>query len=394
MSKPRLAIIITHPIRYVVPLFKLLSERNKIQLKVFYTYGPELFRLKKYDPQYREKNEKALPLFDGYEYVFVENIAKKKSTSLFSGIDNPTLIKEVEAWKPDAILINGWKFRSHLRAMKYFKGKVPVHFRGDSTLLDESKYNFFKRLFRRIILKRVYRNINKAWYVGGRNKDYFLAMGVDEQKLVHVPHGVDNDRFKKNTALMSSALSSRQALGIDADALVFLYAGKIKKEKGVFVLLDAFLKVQRKNIHLMFAGNGKDMMRLQTLSVSATNIYFLPAQTQTNMPLVYSMADVCVLPSESDTWGLVLNEAMANGLAVIASENCGGAMDLISEGYNGFTFDAGNVDELVSVISKIYGDHQLLNRMKIHSLEKIKDFSYEVIAEKIESVFTGIHQEH
>src|SRR5688572_11448082 len=140
-DKKRLAIVITHPIRYNVPLFQLLSQRNRISVKVFYTYGPELLKQKKYDPEYRKEYEPALPIYDGYQYEFVENTAKHKSTYRFFGIKNPSLIKKIKDWNPEIILVCGWRFYSHLQVMRHFKGKIPVHFRGDSVLLDETKYS-------------------------------------------------------------------------------------------------------------------------------------------------------------------------------------------------------------------------------------------------------------
>ncbi len=87
----RLAIITTHPIQYNAPLFKLLSKRNNISIKVFYTWGEAVLQ-KKYDPGFGKTIEWDIPLLEGYEYTFVENTAKKPGSHHFSGIDNPRLI--------------------------------------------------------------------------------------------------------------------------------------------------------------------------------------------------------------------------------------------------------------------------------------------------------------
>src|SRR5687768_5037723 len=104
------------------------------------------------------------------------------------------------------------------------------------------------------------------------------------------------------------------------------------------------------------------------------------------MPIIYSMCDVLVLPSESDTWGLVMNEAMANGLAIIATNNCGGAIDLIDKGKNGFIFKTGDSDELAYMIKHLASDKDLLVKMKEQSLMKINKFSYDTVVEKIETI--------
>ena len=91
----------------------------------------------KYDPDFKKTITWDIPLLEGYEYEFIENIAKDKGSHHYNGIINPGLICKIKEWAPDAILLYGWNFKSHLKVMRYFKNKIPVWFRGDSTLLDK-----------------------------------------------------------------------------------------------------------------------------------------------------------------------------------------------------------------------------------------------------------------
>ena len=152
----KLAIIITHPIQYYSPLFKLISDRNRIKIKVFYTW--EQSKEKVFDKKFGKEIKWDIPLLEGYDYTFIKNIAKNPGSGQFKGVINPSLTKEIENWKADAILVYGWNHQSHFKAMRYFKGKIPVYFRGDSTLLDEKKG--VKTILRRIWLKFVYRYID------------------------------------------------------------------------------------------------------------------------------------------------------------------------------------------------------------------------------------------
>jgi glycosyltransferase involved in cell wall biosynthesis len=393
LRKPRLGIVMTHPVRYIIPLVQLLTKQGKIDIKVFFTYGPELMDLPKYTKTYRDENEQELPLFEGYNYEFVGNIAKRKSISTYYGINNPGLIKKVREWGPDAILVSGWNKRSHFRIMRHFKGKIPVHFRGDSTLLDEPSFSFFKRVIRGLALSLIYRYIDMAWYVGTNNKNYFLKMGVPPQKLFYIPHCVDNNRFRRTNAMAVQALMYRKELNISSEATVFLFAGRFKKKKGVFTLITAFIQSAAKNAHLLFVGTGPALTQMKQMAYDTPNIHFLPPQTQTKMPYIYSIGDVLVLPSESDTWGLVMNEAMANGLAIVSTYNSGGAIDLIDEGRNGHIFNAGNTNQLSTIITDISSDRVKLKKMQDHSKVKINDFSYDIAAEKIEMMLSDIVKE-
>jgi glycosyltransferase involved in cell wall biosynthesis len=382
----KLAIVVTHPIRYFVPLIQLLSKRNLINIKVFYTYGPDLLKTKKYDPENRKKEEPDLPLFEGYDYSFVYNAAKSKSTYKYNGINNPGLIKEIEQWNADAVLVLGWKFKSHLKVLRYFKGKIPVHFRGDSTLLQEAAYSNFRKIGRRILLQWVYTHVDNAWYVGTHNKAYFKEMGLKEKQLTLVPHVVDNNRFKRTPQLKQKALLLKKQMNVD-DGMIILYAGKIVKQKGVFTLFNAFIQAGIHHAHLVFVGTGAEVVNLKKMAADKSNIHFLSHQRQSTMPVIYSMADILIQPSESDTWGLVINEAMANGLAVVASDNCGGALDLIHEGDNGYIFRSKDESRLTQIIKELADNPDKVKRMGLASLNKISNFSYEVAADAIEKMF-------
>ncbi len=132
----KLAIVTTHPIQYYAPLFKMLHERGVVQIKVFYTWSQSQ-QGSKFDPGFGKNIEWDIPLLAGYNYTFVDNISSRPGTHHFKGIVNPTLNDEIEQWKPDVLLVMGWSFHSHLKSIRYFYKKIPVLFRGDSTLLAE-----------------------------------------------------------------------------------------------------------------------------------------------------------------------------------------------------------------------------------------------------------------
>jgi glycosyltransferase involved in cell wall biosynthesis len=244
----KLAIITTHPIQYYAPIFKLLAQ--KIQLRVFYTLGEQ--SVSKYDHGFGQQIEWDIPLLAGYDYQFLENISKRPGTHHFNGIINPGICEAVENFKPEAILIYGWAWKSHSNALRFFKGKVPVYFRGDSTLIDQQKS--FKRLLRKYFLKWVYNHVDKAFYVGTANKAYFKHFGLKDDQLIFAPHAVDNDRFARGNILGAEVL--RTQLGIKIDEILILFAGKFEPKKNPELLLDAFIDLDLKNSHLLFVGNG------------------------------------------------------------------------------------------------------------------------------------------
>ena len=159
----KIAIISTHPIQYNAPFFKFLANRGEVEVKVFYTWGVQ--SIEKYDPEFDKAIQWDIPLLEGYDYEFLENVAKQPGSHHFKGIINPDAVKSIEDFDPEALLIYGWSFESHLKIMKHFKRKRKlVLFRGDSTNLNDS--SFFKAWARKLALNYIFRFVDKAIYCG------------------------------------------------------------------------------------------------------------------------------------------------------------------------------------------------------------------------------------
>lgn len=377
----RLAIITTHPIQYNAPWFRLLAERKNIGIKVFYTWS-QVEHEKKFDPGFGKNISWDIPLLEGYDYTFVQNTAKHPGSKTFIGIRNPTLISEVEAWGPDAVLVFGWKFKSHLKAIRYFHKKVPVLFRGDSHLLGRKEG--VKNYLRVRLLKRIFRNIDYALFVGSLNREYFISGGMKEHQLVYCPHTIDLNLFVSTDSTKKAAQSYRETLKIPADALVFLYAGKFEDVKNPMLLINAANRKADRDVHFVFAGNGPLEKELKALA--GESVHFMDFQNQRAMPALFEMCDVYVLPSRSETWGLAVNEAMACGKPVLISDACGCAPDLVEEGKTGFTFRSGDAEDLQAKINWLVQHKENLKKMGEEASVKIREWSFEKIVTAIEGL--------
>jgi len=379
----KLAIITTHPIQYYAPVFKLLHQRNHLDIKVFYTWGKD--SASKYDPGFDKKIEWDVPLLDGYPYEWAKNSSKDPGTHHFMGIVNPLIIKQVEAWQPDAVLVYGWGVYSHLKIIRYFKNKIPVLFRGDSTLLDEK--NGLRSLLKSIFLKWVYSNVDHAFYVGANSKEYFKKYGLKEDQLSFAPHAIDNERFAEDKKHEAQLL--RQQLGINNDELIVLFAGKLEEKKAPLQLLDAFLSLNKPEVRLLFVGNGPLEEQLKIKAKDVCNIHFMDFQNQSRMPEVYQACDLFCLPSKGpeESWGLAINEAMASGKAILASDKVGAAADLVKNGQNGETFKAGDLPDLTYRLKKLtkIGKKGLV-RMGEYSKELIAGWEVETQVKTMESI--------
>ena len=379
----RLAIVTTHPIQYHSPWFKLLTQSHNIYPKIFFTWSQTKERSIN-DPGFGICIEWDIPLLEGFDYCFVENISKRPGTHHFNGIVNPSLISELNLWKPDFILIIGWSFNSHLKCLRYFHNKITVLFRGDSTLINDKIG--IKRVVRKYFLKWVYSKVDYALYVGKKNKLYFLRNGLTEKQLVFAPHAIDNSRFSNLDAdYMEQALNWRRQLGIKDHEIVFLFAGKLEVQKNLVFLIETFKAISNQFIHLLIVGNGKLEKQLKISVLGISNYHFIDFQNQSKMPIIYHLGDVFILPSISETWGLAVNEAMASGIPVLVSDNCGCAFDLVENGNNGYIFESNNKKDFSEKI-KLMMDKKKLEDMGRNSKLIIQNWSFENICSKIENI--------
>jgi glycosyltransferase involved in cell wall biosynthesis len=365
----KLAIILTHPIQYYSPVFQLLAKH--IAIKVFYTMGDPI---NKYDIGFQQKVEWDIPLLQGYDFEFLSNKSAQPGTHRFLGIDNVQAIERIHEFRPTAILVYGWAYKSHLKIIRYFHGKVKILFRGDSTALY--RHPIYKAVFKKILLKWVYRHVDAAFYVGSQNRTYFLKYGLKGQQLVFAPHAVDNGRFSSDRSSEATAL--RQSFGIRKNEILVLFTGKFKHIKDPLILLRAFLDIEPTDTHLLFVGGGHLEQRLKNNASGHKSIHFLPFQNQQFMPVVYQSCDLFCMPSNApgESWGMAINEAMAAGKAILSSSMVGAAADLVRID-NGRIFKCGNYNDLKTALKKLIGDKQKLKTLGERSSAIIADWTFE-----------------
>jgi glycosyltransferase involved in cell wall biosynthesis len=237
-----------------------------------------------------------VPLLDGYDHQFVPNIARSPGTDHFWGLRNPQLIRAIEQWGATAVLVFGWNSASHLQALLHFKGRVPVFFRGDSTLLDRG--STWRRAARRLFLTWVYRHIDVAIAVGENNRDYFRWCAVPARRIAFAPHAIDTKRFADadGTHDLQAALWRTQ-LKIPASARVILFAGKLIAKKAPEQLLEAFVR-SRLSADLVFVGSGAGARQraLPAVSKSAAHARGLPSWRRIRVAILRSRRDLGLGP--------------------------------------------------------------------------------------------------
>ncbi len=341
---PRLAVVISHPTQYYSPWFRWLAAHTDLHLHVFYLWNAGVNPTR--DPQFGNTFAWDVDLLSGYDHEFVPNTSRSPGSDRFGGLRNPGLNTRLAAWRPDAVLLFGYNYATHLSLILWARlHGLPLIFRGDSHLLGREKLPWGKRL----PLALLYRQFSAFATVGEANRDYFRAFGVPGRKLFAVPHCVDAAHFTAKEATRAEAARLRAPLGLNGKRIV-LFAGKLVPAKQPRALLEAFLTLAPVNAALVIVGEGEEHAALLALAATRPDVTvrFLPFANQSEMPARYLMADIFALPSRGlyETWGLAVNEAMHLGVPCLVSDRVGCQRDLVTDGETGWVFRANEPADL------------------------------------------------
>lgn len=371
-ASPRLAVVLSHPTQYYSPWFAWLAAHAPVTLRVFYLW--DFGVTAQHDRQFGATFAWDRDLLAGYDHEFVPNLARDPGTHHFRGLDNPALRARLGDWKPDAVLVFGYNYLTHVRFI--FRTPWPLIFRGDSHLIDHPAPRFFKRW----LLRFLYSRFAAVTFVGQANRDYFRTFGVSESRLHFAPHCVDTAHFTATPTLLAEAAELRQRLGLGHRRVV-LFAGKLVPAKQPRPLLDAFIALAPPDAALVFVGQGEELSALEIAAAARPDlvIRFLPFANQSEMPSRYLLADLFALPSRGlyETWGLAVNEAMHLGVPCLVSNRVGCQRDLVTDGETGWVFQADDPAALVPTLARAL--HDLTTRrdaLRAAVAKRISQYTY------------------
>jgi glycosyltransferase involved in cell wall biosynthesis len=252
--------------------------------------------------------------------------------------------------------------------------------RGDSTML--TRRSVTKRAVKHLLYRRWIPRFACYLTVGSLNERYYEHYGADSSRFVPVRHFVDNDWFGSNAdARRVTAEETRANWRVRPNSIVLLFAGKFiaKKQPMDAIRAVEWSRKMRSDIHLVMVGDGPLKAECENYCSSRNlPVTFAGFLNQGEMPTAYAAADALVMPSVRDeTWGLVVNEAMASGIPAIVSDMVGCAPDLVITGETGSVFPAGDAESLAGVLVGYAGDRAKLEREGKAAHARIQAFSLE-----------------
>lgn len=375
----KVVIINSHPIQYAAPMYRFFVEKN-LDMEAWYCSQPTKDVV---DKGFGIKVQWDVPLLEGYPIRFFKNLGWGAGFGFF-GLINLGLIKAIlQQPKNTIIWVNGWAFASFIIATVVAKisGKE-VWMRGDNTLSNELKAKGAFTAVRRFFINRcLFALVDYFLYVGNQNRKYYKHSNVDDAKLIFVPHAVDNARWRSEFLQLKENIgSTKKELKVKQEKVV-LFVGKYIPIKRPLDLIKAFANLQRRDTALVMVGEGELRTEMEALvkDLNVENIFLTGFVNQSLLPLYYSISDVFVLCSDSETWGLAVNEAMNFNLPIVVSDTVGCGEDLVMEGENGYVFKKGDIQALQDCIDAALA----MNKSRCKSIDVINSYSYQAIVDQL-----------
>lgn len=257
-----------------------------------------------------------------------------------------------------------------------------------------------KRIGRTFWLRFVVSRAAALIAVGTASRMFWQKYGARDEQLFHAGFAVNNEalaeagkRERGKEGLGERGKAGRRGIEIEVEnKTVFLFVGRLVERKNVRLILQAAARLNPERFAVVIAGSGEQLGELKSLAANQPNIHFAGNVAPADLPAVYAMADVLILPASQEPWGLVINEAMVCGLAIIAHQHCGAAVDLV-DADNGFKLSGFSVDELAAAMNSLIENPARLRAMQESSRQKIQDWTIENSAKGIvEAIFTRRRQ--
>lgn len=384
-SPVRVAYLVSHPIQYQAPLLRRIAREKDLELTVF--FGSDFSARGYEDKGFGTKVHWDVPLLEGYKSRLLPALRDDGTVSATTPLSRGFLraFRESDGEAAfDALWVHGYASVNALHGIfvAYSLG-IPVLLRAESWSGDRHR-NPLTMVAKRGFFKLLRPMISAVLPIGTHNAAYWReALGHDVPQF-SMPYAVDNAFFHRHaSAAEADVAGMRTRWQLDPNRPVILFAGKLQKRKHADHALEALHQLKRTHVacpYLLIAGEGEERQRLEQLATRwelEADTRFLGFQNQTALPALFALADVFVLPSRHEPWGLIVNEAMAAGCAVIVSSDVGAGPDLVEDGVNGYIYPVGDIGALASTLSKVLQSPTHARQMGEASQRRIATWDFE-----------------
>lgn len=373
---PRSVAIVANALApYRIPLLNRLAQLPGVRLRAL--LGEESERFREWHVTLADA-EFEWQIFPGLVVPLRTRLADQ--TGLYF---SPHLWKHLARERYDLVIVLGWTMPNTMLALLIRSlRRLPI------VLWDTSIPHAPSRLKRLLApaIRRYFAAFDGYLAASSLSSEYMLSCGARPDRVVLLPQAIDNEFFRARARVHRADRETFKAqLGL-AGRRVILYVGQFTERKGLRPLLEAFRVLSERDscAALLLVGNGplqQELLHLRALYHLDESVILHEFVQKDELPQYYAASDVFVLPSYYDTYGVVVNEAMASGLPIVTTHGVGSAKDLVQEGTNGFIVPAGSAPPLARALETILENEPLRVKMGSRSQEIISTWTTELAAQ-------------
>jgi glycosyltransferase involved in cell wall biosynthesis len=391
----RIFYLMSHVIQYASPVFRKMSQDTRLDLLVIYCSlqgaRPSI------DPEFGVEVAWDTSLLEGYSWVELPNRSLQPRLGRFFGLFNPGVWKLIREGHFDAVMLPGYFYCTAWIALAAAKWSgTPVFFITDShSLRSWRTQTAWKLRFKKWLVRRILSLASGIFVSSTGGVEYVKSLGFASERVFLLPSAVDNEWWTEQAAAVDRS-AARAAWKIRQDAAVALFCAKLQGWKGPRDLLEAFAAANVPDAYLVFAGDGPERSLLERRASELgveDRVRFLGFVNQSQLPSVYCAADLFVLPSLFEPFGLVVNEAMLCGLPVAVSDRVGAKFDLVRPGENGYVFPAGDVAALAAILREILPDAEKRARLGAAARRRMETWSPREYTDAVARALAGTNKE-
>jgi glycosyltransferase involved in cell wall biosynthesis len=397
--KVRLAYLVSHPIQYQAPLLRRIALEPDIDLTVLFGSN---FSVRGYkDRGFGVEVAWDTPLLDGYHSEFLRPLRDtgevSPTTPISRGIYS-RLQQSNGSAAFDALWVHGYASINSLQAILAANALgIPVLLRAESWLADRARTPWTLAL-KSSFFKLLGKGIAAVLPIGTQNAAYWTHYFGATVPQFLMPYAVNNDYFAQLTdAAAPREHELRTELGLSPDRPVILFASKLQQRKHADHLLEAYRSfIADRPLplrpYLVIVGDGEQRAQLESQSQQPglEDVRFAGFRNQSELPRFFQLADVFVLPSRHEPWGLIVNEAMASGCPVIVSTDVGCHADLITNGIEGCVYPVGNIPALTQALRQVFSSPDAPARMGAYARKRISAWTYEEDVRGLRRALTAV----
>lgn len=382
----RLAYLVSHPIQYQAPLLRRIAKESDIDLTVL--FGSD-FSVRGYkDEGFGVGVKWDIPLLDGYRHEFLPKLHDTNTTSVTSPLNYgiaSRLRGQGGAAAFDALWLHGYSTVNAIHGIIAAKSLgIPVLLRAESWLGDRARTGT-KLAAKNLFFKMLEQFVDAVLPIGTLNTKYWQHYLGRDFPMFLMPYAVDNDYFRRKSLEVRAGRSALQEeLNLDPARPVILFASKLQSRKRCADLLEAYgnlsSEISVESLpYLVIVGDGEERAELERRAAERqlSGVRFCGFRNQSELPRFFDLATVFVLPSQHEPWGLIVNEVMNAGRAVIVSDDVGCQPDLIRDGVEGCVFPVGDVGALTGALRRVLATPETAVEMGRNGLRRIQSWGFE-----------------